>query len=470
MIPALFAGLSAAVAAAKALPGLARAIKSVFSPTRPSLEVSPSESDKYVVFTYDKLGELIGVNLNQTPTESFTFDKSGNLTSLTSGGTTTSLSYNSLNQQTSPAGKTFDAKGQTTTDGTRTYEWDDQGRITAVVQGTQRSEFSYDGDSRRTKISEFTNGTITSKKLYFWLGGSIVCERDGLQTGFPITKQYFGQGEVRGATKLHYTFDHLGSIRELVDAAGTVQAEYRYSTYGEQTKVSGNLDSDWGYAGLWHHQASGLDLATYRAYDAANKRWISRDPLGEGVDANLYRYCKNSPVGCLDPEGLDPLNSAQTANVNAAINVVNQVDPATSTGLAGLLQSGDIYQSGPTVSKFARGFTPTGSIGISPDWLSADPILLSVLLVHEYEHVKQERCGKWNKRFQIVLYLVTGFQINRDLELPAYNAQQDYMRKLRTIGTLHPSTSVQSQLNSLYEEGATRIENLRLWGQIDSGL
>ncbi|MFN8609169.1 MAG: RHS repeat-associated core domain-containing protein [Vulcanimicrobiota bacterium] len=159
--------------------------------------------------------------------------------------------------------------------------------------------------SRRTKITEYTNGTMTSKKLYFWLGGSIVCERDGMQTGFPITKQYFGQGEVRGATKLYYTFDHLGSIRELVDSAGTVQAEYSYSTYGERTKASGNLDSDWGYAGLWHHQASGLDLATYRAYDAANKRWISRDPLGEGVDTNLYRYCGNNPISCADPSGLE---------------------------------------------------------------------------------------------------------------------------------------------------------------------
>ncbi len=255
-------------------------------------------------FSYDKLGELVGVSLNGTSQEGYVFDKSGNLTSLTTGGTTTNLSYNALNQQTSPAGQVFDAKGQTTTTNGRTYEWDDQGRITAIVMGTQRTELSYDGMSRRTKITEFTNGTVTSKKLYFWLGGSIVCERDGLQTGFPLTKRYFGQGEVRGTTKLYYAQDHLGSIRELVDSAGTVQAEYSYSTYGERTKVSGNLDSDFGYGGLWHHAASGLDLAVYRAYDSANKRWISRDPLGEGADTNLYRYCENSPINAVDPSGL----------------------------------------------------------------------------------------------------------------------------------------------------------------------
>ena len=256
-------------------------------------------------FTYDRLGQLIGVDLNQTAQERYVFDDSGNLTSLTVGNTTTSFAANSLNQQTAPGTHVYDAKGQKTTLDGKTFEWDDQGRVTAIVQGTTRSEFAYDGMSRRTKITELSNGTVTSKKLYFWLGGTIVCERDGLVSGFPITKQYFGQGEVRGATKLYYAMDHLGSIRELVDSAGTVQAEYRYSTYGERTKTSGNLESDWGYAGLWHHQASGLDLATYRLYDAANKRWISRDPLGEGVDYNLYRYCGNNPINWRDPAGLD---------------------------------------------------------------------------------------------------------------------------------------------------------------------
>ena len=117
-------------------------------------------------------------------------------------------------------------------------------------------------------------------------------------------KRYFGQGVLQGVTKLFYTFDHLGSVRELIDSSGVVQAVYRYSTYGERAKLSGNLESDWGYAGLWHHGPSGLDLATYRVYDAANRRWISRDPLGEGVDYNLYRYCNNSPVNFRDPMGL----------------------------------------------------------------------------------------------------------------------------------------------------------------------
>lgn len=218
-------------------------------------------------------------------------------------------SANNLNQVTSPGTPAFDAKGQADTDAQgRTFEWDEQGRVTAIVQGNQRSEFEYDGLSRRSIIREIVDGQVESEKLYWWLGGSIVCERDGLQTGFPITKRYFGQGVLQGQTKLFYTTDHLGSVRQLVDESGEVVADYRYSIYGERTKVCGDLDSDYGFAGLFHHGPSGLDLATYRLYDAEQRRFISRDPLGEGVDYNLYRYCIRVRLSTYRPQVPMPID------------------------------------------------------------------------------------------------------------------------------------------------------------------
>ena len=272
-------------------------------PTPPPTTTGTSET---LTFDYDNLSQLVGVNRNETPLATYDFDPAGNLQSLTINGTTTTFTHNSLNQPTSPEVNVFDPKGQTTDQEGRTFEWDDQGQVTAIVQSGQRSEFGYDGLGRRTKITELVDGVVVSKKLYWWLGGRIVCERDGLQPDFPITKRYFGQGVLQGTTKLFYTFDHLGSVRALLDAGGNVVADYRYSTYGERTKESGDLDSDFGYAGLFHHEASGLDLATYRLYDAKQRRWISRDPLGESVDYNLYRYANNNPINLRDPSGLDP--------------------------------------------------------------------------------------------------------------------------------------------------------------------
>ena len=287
----------------------------------PTTTTSTSTQD----FSYDKLGQLIGISVNSTPSASFQFDPSGNLVSLTSGGTTSAFTYNSLNQPTTPAGTTFDAKGQTTASGGKTFEWDDEGRLTAIVNGSARSEFGYDGYGRRISITEKSGATITSQKLYWWLGGSIVCERDGLAAGNPITKRYFGQGVLVGAQKLFYTFDQLGSVRELVDDTGAIRADYRYDTYGTRTKSAGDLDSDFGYAGLFHHAPSGLLLATHRAYDPVSHRWLSRDPLGEGVDLNLYRYCGNSSPNYSDPSGLGWLGV--TAYIRKPAPTMIVVDP-----------------------------------------------------------------------------------------------------------------------------------------------
>jgi len=45
-------------------------------------------------------------------------------------------------------------------------EWDAENRLVAVNQGTHRSEFTYDGESRRVRIVEKENGSVTSDKRY----------------------------------------------------------------------------------------------------------------------------------------------------------------------------------------------------------------------------------------------------------------------------------------------------------------
>ena len=121
------------------------------------------------------------------------------------------FTHNSLNQRTSPGTNLYDAKGQTKDQAGRQFEWDDDGRCTAILMGTHRSEFAYDGYGRRVRITEKENNVVQSDRLYFWLGGQIVCERDALQPGNPITKRFFAQGLIANGTKLYYTFDQLGS-------------------------------------------------------------------------------------------------------------------------------------------------------------------------------------------------------------------------------------------------------------------
>jgi RHS repeat-associated protein len=98
----------------------------------------------------------------------------------------------------------------------------------------------------------------------------------------------------------------LGSVRQLIDATGKVAVQYDYDPYGNQTTVSGTAVSDIGYAGYFHHAASGLNFAVFRAYDSRNQRWLNRDPSGErgGTNNNLYGYAFENPVSTTDPYGL----------------------------------------------------------------------------------------------------------------------------------------------------------------------
>jgi RHS repeat-associated protein len=205
---------------------------------------------------------------------------------------------------------TYDLNGNLTYDGSRTFAWDAKNQLVKITYAdTSYTQFTYNGAGERVKIQEYDNTgshNLISTKQYVWAGG-LAEERDATNT---VTKRYFGQGEQRvvggTTTNYFYTRDHLGSIREMIDASGTIQARYSYDPYGRRTKVLGALDCDFGFTGHYWHATSSLYLAPYRAYDPNLGRWISRDPSGESSGINLYAYCGGSPVNETDPTGLDP--------------------------------------------------------------------------------------------------------------------------------------------------------------------
>lgn len=57
--------------------------------------------------------------------------------------------------------------------------------------------------------------------------------------------------------------------------------------------IRADPDRGFGYADLFHHTPTALDLATCRIYDST-----------QHSDKNLNRYCGNDPIGCSDPSGL----------------------------------------------------------------------------------------------------------------------------------------------------------------------
>jgi YD repeat-containing protein len=152
----------------------------------------------------------------------------------------------------------------------KTFEWDAANRLSAINSGGQRSEFTYDGLSRRVKIVEKSGSTVTSTKQFVWLGNRIAQERNASNV---ITRSYFAEGEERGnpgakgTKQYYYSRDHLGSIREMTSSSGALQARYDYDPYGQRTKLTGAPDVDFGYTGHYFHAPGGLNLSLYRAYN-----------------------------------------------------------------------------------------------------------------------------------------------------------------------------------------------------------
>jgi RHS repeat-associated protein len=181
--------------------------------------------------------------------------------------------------------------------------------LVAVTVGNQTTEFGYDGVSRPVYIRRLENGSQVSLRYFVWCGNRMCEERDA--SGTNIAKRFYPQGVVletgTNAGAYYYTRDHLGSVHELTDAAGNLRARYSYDPFGRRTKVSGDLNVDFGFAGMFWASEASLAFARFRAYDPELGRWLSRDPLAgaefkEGP--NLYAYVGNGPIVRRDPSGL----------------------------------------------------------------------------------------------------------------------------------------------------------------------
>jgi RHS repeat-associated protein len=137
----------------------------------------------------------------------------------------------------------------------------------------------YDPLRRIVKIVETRSGSVTSTKQFVWAGDQLAEERDASGS---VTKRFFDMGEQISGTNYYFTHDQINSVREMTDGSGVVQSAFNYDPYGRPSQIAGTGPvPDFGFAGMYVHQPSGLNLAVNRAYDPSQGRWISRDPMSD---------------------------------------------------------------------------------------------------------------------------------------------------------------------------------------------
>ena len=107
------------------------------------------------------------------------------------------------------------------------------------------------------------------------------------------------------ATNDQFTLcDHLGSVRDVINAEGKLLNHIEYNAFGKVVKMTGQSDCAFGYTGKIFDNQTKLQWNINRWYDAEVGRRISEDPIGfEGKDVNLSRYVCNITTMLLDALG-----------------------------------------------------------------------------------------------------------------------------------------------------------------------
>ncbi len=175
-------------------------------------------------------------------------------------------------------------------------------------------------------LGEVKSGS-TVKAKYTWLAdGSKLRVRNNSTAGFDYlgsltytssssgltleTAQFAG-GVIRSGNSQEINYfitDHLGSVRAIVNSAGTAVEQNDYYAFGAKhvrstyAKNSNRLD----YNGKEEQTTGDLDYLDYgaRMYDPTIGRWFNIDPLAEKYYTfSTYNYAVNNPINAIDIDG-----------------------------------------------------------------------------------------------------------------------------------------------------------------------
>ena len=122
----------------------------------------------------------------------------------------------------------------------------------------------------------------------------------------------FGGGRIRrtGTNTYdvdYYITDHLGSLRAIVNAGGSVVEQNDYYPFGTRHSISGQptlSGNRWRFAGKEEQDLFGIAYSDFVARLYGRTAWTAIDPLAEKYySVSPYAYCVGNPANIMDPDG-----------------------------------------------------------------------------------------------------------------------------------------------------------------------
>ena len=250
--------------------------------------------------------------------EYYTYDANGNRTSSYLHGT----------------GYRTGTANQLQTDGTYNYAYDDEGNMvkkTEIATG-QVTLFEYDHRNRMTRATIWSSdpasgGVILHQESYRYdaLGRRIMILADG-----QVTKTIYNGDNAWAdihAANARYLFgnhidkliaqytpgtgttwaltDHLGTVRESLGPNGQVISRIAFSAFGNMVSTTSDpsLRQSTFLGREFNTPIQQYNFRT-RSYDPRVGRFTTQDGIGfNGLDTNLYRFIRNSPLNGVDSTG-----------------------------------------------------------------------------------------------------------------------------------------------------------------------
>jgi RHS repeat-associated protein len=238
-------------------------------------------------------------------------DSVGNRLSLGSSVSGIASSSVAFNPDDWMASETYDANGNTTLSGGRTFAYDSENRLTSMNNGAV--SIVYDGFGNR--VAETASG-VTTKYLV---------EDDVNPTGLPqvfdetvngvVTRTYtYGLQRIDENQQINgtwapsfYGYDSGGTVRQLTNPSGAVTDTYNYDAFGNKLSSTGITPNNYLCRGEEFDTDLGLYYLRARYYNPKTGRFLSRDSVDGSsvlpVTFHKYLYVGDNPIRFVDPLG-----------------------------------------------------------------------------------------------------------------------------------------------------------------------